>query len=121
MIIFDALVMQLKSADLIDVAACLLCGKWMTRIWTYQEICLAKRAMIITGNGVVEFMDMARWLRTLSGNDGNFPEGFGTDVGPLDRADPARKSEDKYDKLYLTFARLLGRTDGESPRLTQLA
>src|ERR1700733_11791551 len=30
-VIFDAMVMQLRSTDLVDTAVCLLCGKWMTR------------------------------------------------------------------------------------------
>ena len=45
-VVFDALVMRLRSRDLVDVAVVLLCGKWMTRIWTLQEIRLAGNVLI---------------------------------------------------------------------------
>jgi len=119
-IIFDALVMQLQSTDPRDVAVCLLCGKWMTRVWTYQEICLAKRALIITGSGVVEFLGMSRRLRTLSGLDGHLPEIFGTCDDSLQEVPSVEKNSDKYEELYVTFARLL-LADGKKPSLTQIA
>jgi hypothetical protein len=119
-IIFDALVMQLQSTNLRDVAVCLICGKWMTRVWTYQEICLAKQALIITGSGFVGFLDISRKLRALSGLDGHLPEIFGTDRDNLDEVAHVEKSSDKYEELYLTFARLL-LADGKKPSLAQLA
>jgi hypothetical protein len=67
-VIFDALLMQLRSTDLVDTAVCLLCGKWMTRVWTYQEIFMARKALIITATGAVLFSDIVQALRLLSGN-----------------------------------------------------
>jgi len=119
-IIFDAIVMRLQSNDFLDVAVCLLCGKWMTRVWTYQEITLAKRALVVTGNGFVEFQDMVRRLRAFSGLDKDLPEIFGSSDSPLDQVSEGEKSSDKYKELYLTFGRLL-LSDGKRPSLTQLA
>lgn len=73
MIIFDALEMQLQSTNLRDVAVCLVSGKCMTLIWTYQEIYLARRALIIKGRGFVDCLDMSRQLRALSGLNGHLP------------------------------------------------
>jgi hypothetical protein len=64
-------------------------------------------------------MDMARRLRALSGNAGEYPEGFGTDKHPLDEVADTEKDSDKYEELYLAFARLL-RTE-DKPSLGQLA
>ncbi|KAK4989785.1 hypothetical protein LTR50_002959 [Elasticomyces elasticus] len=66
-VIIDALVLRLQSNHAVDVAVALICGKWITRIWTYQEIKLATRAVIVTGAGTVEYSDMLNTLRDLAG------------------------------------------------------
>ncbi|KAI9643855.1 hypothetical protein NHQ30_007206 [Ciborinia camelliae] len=64
-LIFDALVLQLHSTDLTDVAVALACGKWATRVWTFQEIKLANRAIVVTATGNVNFFDMISHLKAL--------------------------------------------------------
>lgn len=54
MIVLDALVLKLKSSDPVDIAVCLLCGRWRTRMWTYQEARLAFSTKILTGLGAVD-------------------------------------------------------------------
>jgi hypothetical protein len=61
-IILDSLTLQLDSIDLCAVAALLSCGRWLTRMWTYQEIKLAKKALIVTKIGTLDFHDMVRAL-----------------------------------------------------------
>ncbi|CZR58590.1 uncharacterized protein PAC_08482 [Phialocephala subalpina] len=68
-LIFDATVLQLHSIDLIEVAVALACGKWATRVWTYQEIKLANRAIVVTAKGGIEFADMIARLKSLSISD----------------------------------------------------
>jgi ankyrin repeat protein len=64
-IVLDALTLQFHTDDVLDVAVILLCGKWVTRVWTYQEIKLASRALIITANGFFVFQDIINRLRDL--------------------------------------------------------
>ena len=95
-IIFDALVMKLQSNDPADVAVCLACGRWMQRVWTYQEVKLAKQAIILTGTGVLSFKDMVESLR-ISCNikpGGGFGKEADSDMDPSHR---------KYHKLFKTF------------------
>ncbi|CAG8953382.1 hypothetical protein HYFRA_00010129 [Hymenoscyphus fraxineus] len=61
-VILDALVLNLNSNDLVDVAVCLLCGRWRTRMWTYQEARLASCTKILTGSGVVDTYEMIALL-----------------------------------------------------------
>ncbi|KAF4331881.1 hypothetical protein FBEOM_14335 [Fusarium beomiforme] len=61
-IILDSLTLQLDSIDLCAVAAILSCGQWLTRMWTYQEIKLARKAHIVTKTGTLDFHDMVRAL-----------------------------------------------------------
>ena len=119
-IVFDALVMRLKSTDLVDVAISLLCGKWMTRVWTYQEILLAKKAFIITGNGFVEYKVMVRMLRTLSANTGHLSDILGDDSDDLSESCYSDINPAKYEEIYLAFGRLLT-GDGNCPSLAALA
>lgn len=86
-IILDALTLQLSSDDPCDVAAIFSCGRWLTRMWTYQEIKLARKALIVTKTGAVDFEQM---------------------VCALD----ARKKQSEEDsrhwhEIHLKFARLL--------------
>lgn len=120
-IIFDALVMQLRSTDFVDVAICLSCGKWMRRLWTFQEIYLSRKAIILTKNGLVDYLSMAARLRSLSGLDDELPEMYAS----MSRSDlmavhSVHKNPSKYQELYLQIARVLG-IDGKKPSLAQLA
>lgn len=64
-IILDALTLQLYTDDVLDVAVILLCGKWVTRVWTYQEIKLASHALIITANDFFVYQDVIDRLKAL--------------------------------------------------------
>lgn len=65
-IIVDALVLQLHSDYLIDVAVALVCGQWTTRVWTFQEIKLAQRALVLTATGHHTYSDIVNHLKTLA-------------------------------------------------------
>ncbi|EDU42063.1 HET domain containing protein [Pyrenophora tritici-repentis] len=72
-IVLDSFALNLPSADPLRVAPALVCGLWLTRIWTYQEAKLAKKALIVTATSVVSLdnirsalqaqaqVDRARW------------------------------------------------------------
>ncbi|KAK3998134.1 hypothetical protein QBC44DRAFT_354075 [Cladorrhinum sp. PSN332] len=61
-IIIDALVLRLLSEEAHEVAAIMCCGKWMTRVWTYQEVRLAQDAIIATKSGFVSLEAMSKSL-----------------------------------------------------------
>ena len=64
-IILDALVLQLYPQTTLDVALALRCGKWATRIWTYQEIKLATRALVVTAQAVYDFAELITILESV--------------------------------------------------------
>ena len=64
-VIIDALVLQLHTQNSVDVAVAVACGKWATRVWTYQEIKLASRALILTASGYLEYSSVVDTLSTL--------------------------------------------------------
>ncbi|KAI4137325.1 MAG: hypothetical protein L6R39_007353 [Caloplaca ligustica] len=70
-IILDALVLQLRSEDLTDVAAALVCGQWATRVWTFQEIKLAQRALVVTAIGSHDYSHIVRHLKNLADAQSN--------------------------------------------------
>ncbi|CAA9964885.1 HET domain containing protein [Pyrenophora teres f. maculata] len=82
-IVLDSFALNLPSADPLRVAPALICGLWLTRIWTYQEAKLAKRALIVTATSVVSLADILSALRERA------------------KVDPAR-----WDSLRKTFERL---------------
>ena len=57
-VIIHSLCLQLNTGSLIDVAAVLVQGKWRTRMWTYQEIKLARRADVLTKNARANWHEM---------------------------------------------------------------
>ncbi|KAG9254185.1 uncharacterized protein F5Z01DRAFT_636843 [Emericellopsis atlantica] len=61
-IILDSLTLQLPSEDACTVAAILACGRWLTRMWTYQEVKLARKAIIVTKTGTLDFQNMVNAL-----------------------------------------------------------
>lgn len=54
--------LKLKSIDPVDIAMCLLWGRWRTRMWTYQEARLATTVKLITGIGPVDFHKLIKEL-----------------------------------------------------------
>ncbi|KIN07093.1 hypothetical protein OIDMADRAFT_111697, partial [Oidiodendron maius Zn] len=64
-LIIDAVVVQVHSTDPRDIAVALCVGRWATRVWTFQEIKLANRAVIVTATGGIEFSDMVNHLKEL--------------------------------------------------------
>lgn len=61
-IILDSFPLHLPSGDPLRVAALLVCGLWLTRVWTYQEIKLAHKALVVTATHVVDFQDIVSAL-----------------------------------------------------------
>ncbi|KAL4757315.1 uncharacterized protein BDW70DRAFT_113363 [Aspergillus foveolatus] len=82
-IVLDSLALHLPSADPLVTAAVLVCGMWLTRIWTYQEIKLARKALIVTATHVVAFQDVLSTLESQARQDGH-----------------------RFHELHRTFARL---------------
>jgi hypothetical protein len=94
-IILDALAMHLDSTDPVSVAVALVCGKWMTRVWTWQEIKIAKNAVVLTANGVVDYKLIYDQLRIRAGFDLE-----------LNRASTNSVEGQKYDELVRYIGRL---------------
>ena len=119
-VIFDARVMKLQSLDLVEVAVVLLCGQWMTRLWTLKEICLASNGLVMTAIGSVKFREMIRALYYLSGNQQEHVH----IVGPLDpqllKMIKKDTSEPLFEPIYLRLVRLF-RFDEKKPSLTSAA
>ena len=69
-IILDALVLQLHPRTRLDIAIALRCGRWVTRVWTYQEIKLANRALIVTAQGgCYNYNELVGELKTVSADN----------------------------------------------------
>ncbi|KAF1833512.1 hypothetical protein BDW02DRAFT_552392 [Decorospora gaudefroyi] len=82
-IVLDAFPLNLPSGDPLRVAAALVCGMWLTRIWTYQEAKLARKALIVTATSVVSYSDILSALRQ-----------------------QAQVNQEKWNSLFKTFNRL---------------
>ena len=119
-VIFDAIVMRLRSRDLVDVAVVLLCGKWMTRLWTLQEICLARSGLVLTALGPVKFKDIILALRYLSGNQEDQEDIFGPHNPSILQTVHEAVDASKFEEMYLRLARLVF-VEGQKPSLTSLA
>ncbi|KAK4211193.1 ankyrin repeat-containing domain protein [Rhypophila decipiens] len=91
-LVLDALALRLASVGAVDTAVLLALGKWLTRVWTYQEIKLATNAMVATKTGFVSFAAMVDELRHKA-----FDE-----VG--DGYDASKRGQ--FPSLYRTFVRL---------------
>jgi hypothetical protein len=61
-IFLDALVMEVDSADSLDIAVAIFCGRWRTRVWTFQEAALSTDTGFLTRNGLVGLKDIVRDL-----------------------------------------------------------
>jgi len=68
-IIIDALVLQLHPKEPLDVAVVLACGKWVTRVWTFQEIKLANRALVVTATGTYDYKELVSVIKSLEDQD----------------------------------------------------
>ena len=82
-LIIDALVLQLHETDPMDVAVTLSCGKWATRVWTFQAIKLASRALVVTAKSAYDYSELVTLLESMSSKD-----------------------PDRYRKLYLRLGTL---------------
>ncbi|OHW98172.1 putative monocarboxylate transporter [Colletotrichum incanum] len=60
---------QMCDASSVDVAIGLICGAWISRVWTYQEIRLAKKALVITADRTYTWNSIIGDLRELVDND----------------------------------------------------
>ena len=87
-VIFDALVWQLQTRDALELAAVLVCGLWASRVWTFQEIKMARKAYIINGwYHAIPWAVITRMLKAA-----------------------AEKDSRRYHQLWLAFA-IMGRDD----------
>ena len=68
-VILDALLLELQSRDPVDVGVAILFGKWVSRVWTYQEVKLASRALILTSAGFVDVRHIVEQLGVLAQQD----------------------------------------------------
>ncbi|KAL3470046.1 hypothetical protein BJX99DRAFT_264586 [Aspergillus californicus] len=68
-IVLDSFALHLPSGDPLLTAAVLVCGMWLTRVWTYQEIKLARKAVIITATHVVDFQHIVSALELKASED----------------------------------------------------
>ena len=87
-VIFDALVWQLQTREALELAAVLICGLWASRVWTFQEIKMARKAYIINGwYHAIPWAVITRMLKAA-----------------------AEKDSKRYHQLWLAFA-IMGRDD----------
>ncbi|KAK0515302.1 hypothetical protein JMJ35_002681 [Cladonia borealis] len=69
-VIFDALVWQLQTRDALELAAVLVCGLWASRVWTFQEIKMARKAYIIYGwYHAIPWADVTQMLKAAAEKD----------------------------------------------------
>ncbi|KAH8821442.1 ankyrin repeat-containing domain protein [Xylogone sp. PMI_703] len=95
--ILDALTLQTHIDSILDAAVAILCGKWATRVWTFQEIKLASKAYVVAKNGYFVFEDIIRTLKDLEQTD-----------------------RQRFRSLYTFFA-VLGKNDEVGLSLTDIA
>lgn len=88
-VIFDAMVWQLQTLDPLELAAVVVCGQWASRVWTYQEVKLARKAIIING-----------WYHAI-------PFAYVTNLLKI----AAEEDPKKYKELWLSF-QIMSRENG---------
>ena len=64
-VVLDALLLQLTSKAWLDAAILLVCGRWVSRVWTYQESKLPKEVVILTRNTHHRLQDMVSGLKRM--------------------------------------------------------
>lgn len=53
-VVLDSLLLRLQSQNPVDVGVTILFGQWASRVWTYQEVKLASRALVLTKAGLFD-------------------------------------------------------------------
>ena len=113
-LVLDAMMLSLRTDDPRDVAAVLLCGTWITRVWTYQEMKMAKEAFFLTSNKKVfslsTIIPNLKFLHCVHGA----PGGNVFAVTSLDSVNS------RYKELLWTFMKLQ-REEGRTVALTDVA
>ena len=71
---FDALVWQLQTRNLLELAVVLVCGLWVSRVWTFQDNKMMRKAYII--NEWYHAITWAGVMRTLISAAEEYPEFF---------------------------------------------
>lgn len=69
-VVLDALLLQVHPSSALDVAVVMVCGTWLTRVWTYQEIRLAKTALFVTAERVFSLEEIRADLAKHLASDG---------------------------------------------------
>jgi hypothetical protein len=101
------------------VAFMLLCGKWMTRLWTLQEICLAKNGLVLTALGPVKFKEIIQVLCYLSGHQEDHEDITGPFKPSILRTVHKAVEASRFQLMYCRLIFLVF-IDGDSPSLTTL-
>lgn len=96
-VIFDALTMHLHSEDPIETAVVMVCGKWMTRVWTWQEVKMTHKALVVTATSTVDWSDMFEALR-IQARIGPSPQ--------FNREARGSAADKKFYNLFMSIARL---------------
>jgi ankyrin repeat protein len=68
-VIFDALLLQLHEESPLDVAVAICLGRWATRVWTFQEIKLAEKALVLTAKASHNFKDLVDLVESYKDSD----------------------------------------------------
>ena len=68
-VILDSMTLQLRTGSVVDVVVTLACGYWITRLWTFFEARLAKKAFIRTRTRLVDLDEVVDYLRENCPND----------------------------------------------------
>ena len=62
-VILDGITLQLETRSVVDVAVTMACGDWITRMWTYSEARLARKAFVRIRGGFMDLDDVVNYLR----------------------------------------------------------
>ncbi|OJD40038.1 monocarboxylate transporter [Diplodia corticola] len=89
-LVLDALPLSYTGADPSTVAALLVCGTWLTRVWTYQEAKLARLALVATATSPVSLPSILSALSALASSQPSQPS----------------PHQNRYTELHKTFSRL---------------
>ena len=104
-------------------AAYILSSLTWSRLWTLQEIALAKQAVIATATGFVDFKTMLAHLAAASDYHKEDLETLGDFASALSeaRASTIERSAERYEPLFLLFARTWNSEQKKIPTLSALA
>ena len=69
-LILDSLLLRLQTGSLIDAAIVLTLGRWITRLWTYTEVRLAKKVLLRTGDSAFDLDEIILYIsRAINNTD----------------------------------------------------